>query len=762
MSQLSQDKLAFKHRAQRKISELTSSILVQQKLGDSVTYETDLVFSLNEAIKLIDSAKSEVTDNDLRKIIHFLTVNAELAKIPIVDLVCYENIISPEFGLAIQGQQGAQGIQGPIGPQGAQGVQGVNGLQGAQGFLGPVGPQGSQGIQGVQGQPGIQGTAGAQGIQGIKGNDGAINLINDNGVPKTQRPIVNFIGFTVADNPGTNSTDITVAGGGGTGLPNGGTAGQILKKNSSTNGDATFATLTKTDVNLPNVDNTSDANKPVSTAQAAADTATLASAQTYADGLVTSILKDQGNYDASSNTFPVASNTNPVVGTVKKGFLWTISVPGTLGGVAVTSGDVVRALTDTPGQTSSNWVVTENNIGYVPENSANKNQNSGYAGLNSSGNFIKLTDNLTEGSTNLYFTESRVRSTLLTAISFATNAAITAADSALTAFGKLQKQITDLIATVGGKESSLGNPASDGQVLSSTALGVRSWITPSGGSGATFATQAEAETAATASVNTDASNAVTSSPRSLFWFWAKIKTLSQTFGAQITFSAAPVLSTTTASQNLKVNASKQIISEDLKLIEIENQAALSVVANATNASAKPTALQASVAERVFVRTSSNTLAFIQLTVNYIADLAISTAKIAANAVTLGKLAQLSSNKVIGNLTGATADPQAVNVIDVSLALFKRVTSSINYTADATERVIGITDTSAARTITLAPASSYISGQVFWMVDESGGANTNNITIVPNGTDTINGGVLINSSYGKRSLYSDGSTKFYNV
>jgi hypothetical protein len=43
-----------------------------------------------------------------------------------------------------------------------------------------------------------------------------------------------------------------------------------------------------------------------------------------------------------------------------------------LGGVAVAIGDQVRALTDTPGQTASNWAISEANIGYVPENSANK------------------------------------------------------------------------------------------------------------------------------------------------------------------------------------------------------------------------------------------------------------------------------------------------------------------------------------------------------------------------------------------------------
>lgn len=54
------------------------------------------------------------------------------------------------------------------------------------------------------------------------------------------------------------------------------------------------------------------------------------------------------------------------------------------------------------------------------------------------------TDSLTEGSVKLYFTEGRVRSTLLTGIDLATNAVISATDSVLSAFGKLQKQITDL------------------------------------------------------------------------------------------------------------------------------------------------------------------------------------------------------------------------------------------------------------------------------------------------------------------------------
>ncbi|MGT2460054.1 carbohydrate-binding protein [Cupriavidus basilensis] len=53
------------------------------------------------------------------------------------------------------------------------------------------------------------------------------------------------------------------------------------------------------------------------------------------------------------------------------------------------------------------------------------------------------TDAVPEGATNQYFTVARVRAVVLAGLSLATNAAITAADSILSALGKLQKQITE-------------------------------------------------------------------------------------------------------------------------------------------------------------------------------------------------------------------------------------------------------------------------------------------------------------------------------
>lgn len=56
-------------------------------------------------------------------------------------------------------------------------------------------------------------------------------------------------------------------------------------------------------------------------------------------------------------------------------------------------------------------------------------------------NQLPNTDSMVEGPTNQYFSTARVRATVLAGLSAVTNAAISAADSVLSAFGKLQAQI---------------------------------------------------------------------------------------------------------------------------------------------------------------------------------------------------------------------------------------------------------------------------------------------------------------------------------
>jgi hypothetical protein len=69
----------------------------------------------------------------------------------------------------------------------------------------------------------------------------------------------------------------------------------------------------------------------------------------------------------------------------------------------------------------------------------------------------KSTSDLTEG-TNEYFTAARVRAVVLTGLSLVTNAVISATDSVLVAFGKLQAQITANLSTLTSHTSDTSNP----------------------------------------------------------------------------------------------------------------------------------------------------------------------------------------------------------------------------------------------------------------------------------------------------------------
>lgn len=151
-----------------------------------------------------------------------------------------------------------------------------------------------------------------------------------------------------------------------------GTIGQYYRGDKSWQNLATVATTgSKADVGLSNVDNTSDVNKPVSTAQSTADTNTLNSAKSYADSLVVGLFDFRGNYDASTNLFPTTGGSG-VGGAVLKGDIWRVSVAGTLGGVAVRVGDSIFATIDTPAQVAGNWGSMLLELGYNPEDVANK------------------------------------------------------------------------------------------------------------------------------------------------------------------------------------------------------------------------------------------------------------------------------------------------------------------------------------------------------------------------------------------------------
>jgi hypothetical protein len=103
----------------------------------------------------------------------------------------------------------------------------------------------------------------------------------------------------------------------------------------------------------------------------------------YVDASVSGVLDDRGNWDASGNVYPSTGGSGPL-GTILKGDLWFVSVPGTLGGNPVLIGSNFRALIDNP-LLSTDWNILNSGVGYIPENIANKGIPNGYAELDVTG-----------------------------------------------------------------------------------------------------------------------------------------------------------------------------------------------------------------------------------------------------------------------------------------------------------------------------------------------------------------------------------------
>lgn len=183
--------------------------------------------------------------------------------------------------------------EGPRGIQGVPGVDGKDGINGKDGEVGKQGPQGIQGPKGDKGEKGDRGEKGPKGDKGEKGDTGlsAYEVWLKAGNKGSEEQYLNSLKGAPGYSPGAGAR-----------VPNGGTTGQVLKKASNANQDLVWGTvsggggggtvdtvvagnkidvdatdpanpivsveaLSKSDVGLGNVDNTSDANKPVSTAQ---------------------------------------------------------------------------------------------------------------------------------------------------------------------------------------------------------------------------------------------------------------------------------------------------------------------------------------------------------------------------------------------------------------------------------------------------------------------------------------------------------------
>lgn len=221
---------------------------------------------------------------------------------------------------AKRGPQGPPGRRGPAGIDGERGPQGEPGPPGEEGPPGDTGPAGAPGDPGPQGDPGDPGPAGQDGIDGRTIHNGSgppasgLGVLDDfyidttakdlygpktgggwgsptsligpagsnawadiTGKPSTfpadphNHPISDVTGLqTALDSKQASDADLTALAG-----LDSSTAGAIASDGSgwAKKTYAQFKTalgLVKGDVGLGNVDNTSDANKPVSTAQQSA------------------------------------------------------------------------------------------------------------------------------------------------------------------------------------------------------------------------------------------------------------------------------------------------------------------------------------------------------------------------------------------------------------------------------------------------------------------------------------------------------------
>ena len=115
---------------------------------------------------------------------------------------------------------------------------------------------------------------------------------------------------------------------------------------------------------------------------------------------------------------------------------------------------------------------------------------------------------------------------------------------------------------------------------------------------------------------------------------------------------------------------------------------------------------------------------------------------------------MGGDTAIGKDTAPTATLQ----IEGDVA-FKRTATAVS-ASTAGETIIGVTDTAAPRTITLATADT-VEGQVMIIKDESGAAGTNNITVATQAAETIDGvaSVDITVNHGVLRVYSDGTNWF---
>lgn len=169
-------------------------------------------------------------------------------------------------GIGSAGPKGDTGAQGPIGNTGPTGATGSDGAVGPQGPIGPQGPTGATGAKGDTGDTGPQGPIGLTGNTGPQGIQGPAGTTDWTGITNKPATFAPTIGGTATTAVAGNDARLTDAR---TPLAHTHSASQISDASVAGRALLTAADVAaqKTALALSNVDNTSDVNKPISTAQ---------------------------------------------------------------------------------------------------------------------------------------------------------------------------------------------------------------------------------------------------------------------------------------------------------------------------------------------------------------------------------------------------------------------------------------------------------------------------------------------------------------
>ncbi len=122
---------------------------------------------------------------------------------------------------------------------------------------------------------------------------------------------------------------------------------------------------------------------------------------------------------------------------------------------------------------------------------------------------------------------------------------------------------------------------------------------------------------------------------------------------------------------------------------------------------------------------------------------------------------VSSFDFVGAGVTATNSSNNVTVTIPGGGGYSRTAVTTTITASTSARIMGVSASSALE-IRLPAAAGYSAGQHFTIKDEAGNANTNNITILATGAETIDGrtSIILESPYSAVNIYTDGSSKFF--